>query len=194
MEPTIPEGYSTGFELKATGPMVQGLLAAIEGSVLAIIVALVPYPFSSVNDTEECARSIVSSTGSAWLAAIKYYCPDGDRIPTAQDRLQVDMHVSHMNKERRNLQGHIQNAWWECFGFGSSQRMRHVLTRLEILNRDRCDRLSATAATMLREEFEDSHAVVIKPCVSTIKRIAEVANELMLQATTIACSGVLPTE
>jgi len=191
MHPGKGSEYSNGFNIKPDGPMVQGLLAAVSGSLLAILITLFPYPILAAEKARETAETLVDMTGQTWSAAVAFYCNDH---PDPYAMAELERSYEQMSKAMDTLAGHIDNSWWECFGRASMHRMRKMLYRLEAVSEETRERLTSIVAACKVEDWSPSHVSVMTRCLPHVQQVAERSHRLLAGLAGLACCGELPPE
>lgn len=186
MDPNTTARFNGNFEINMSGQAVAGLIVAIAGCLVAIVVTLFPTPITSAQKARVASRLIASELSDIWLLATNIYCAN-ERDLYGMD--EINHRMQCVNEQQGALSGHLDSAWWECLGWGRIQRTREMLAKLDKLNHEFCDRLTVVVAACETEEFESDHVITMSRVKSCATDVVREASALMTMATDVACSG-----
>lgn len=165
---------------------MSGLLTTIFGCLLAVLTTLAPTPVWAMRKAQDRAWELVNMIASTWNVAADIYC--------SEHRQKSEMGV--MIKDMEELQGsmgtleaHIQHAWWECLGSGKGQQTRLMLSRLDKVLQDNCDRLFFVLNCCKEESFGKLHAEMLGSLKPHVTRVLSDTDDVMTRGARAACFG-----
>merc|ERR1719409_1853753 len=167
------DAFASGFTLSLSGAPVAGFIVAVIGVTSAVVVSMVPYPYWAMEKAQGSARGIAKELCETWAAVIDFYCADAAK---PYETSQVLKNMRELAGVVDGLGGHVGNAWWECFGMGSWQKARTMLTKLDGAARENYDRLVSCLAVCMLESFEPGSqhmALMAKMKPALMKVVAE---------------------
>jgi hypothetical protein len=173
-------GWSTGWEIKRSGPAVSALVQSGIGCGLAVLATLVPYPIFALDKARMTAIKLTNELSVSYEKCVDCYCADS-RKPIIEDGLRHSLNI--LRNTVQDLRGHVGNAWWECLGRGRPQRIRLTLELLDHSFHEIFIRLCSTLYALDDEEFSDAHSALLMPVKPLIK-------ELTAESSTLFCEIV----
>lgn len=178
--------YKGGFSLAWDGPMVQMMIPAFSGSAISLACTSIPYGVLATDKACMSARKIIVITGRTWIACMHFFCASKSN---SFDLARVENYMSDMNEEMTRLKGHIDTAWWECFGLTKRHRRLHMLQRLNSVIYETCERLTSIVMACELEDFKASHESVMSRVKPSLEHAVTQAHQLLTRCTEVACEG-----
>merc|ERR1719473_1606978 len=154
LDPKSTLKFSENFTIQSDGTAVNTLLATCIACLIAPVVNLIPYPFSSafINMKGNAVKAS-KDTARLFEAVISYY-NEKEYSVVIESELK---HSRDLRAELDGMGGAIGAAWFERFDVGVAGTVRALMeSHLGMLN-EMYDRLRALMVAVSTEDFGDSH-------------------------------------
>lgn len=192
LNPTVDmTRYSTNFEIKYEGLAVEAFISTTVGCLLAVASCLVPTPIWATDQMKSRAVELQNLLGCAWSASSAWY--------DAQEKqpYQRDLLISTMRKIRETnyqLRELISVTWWECFGYGRTQKARILLQRFDERVKGCLDRLELVFLSCSEEDYGNTHKELMSRLDITLSEVTRTAGESFRFGVEAANQGGLADE
>jgi hypothetical protein len=177
------------FRLSLDSDLVRGLLMTVFGAAAAVLASLLPFPLAAIGEARRTSQDVTTVLTDTWQDAIEWFAGQ------AHNSMQKDRLVHNVQVLRTSivsLQGHVANAWWECFGLGSVQKACLLLEELNTLLLHTKDRL--LAVMFAGPALGAKHARVMGVLQPKLSAVTTEAGALMRLVTEAAGDGHLDDE
>lgn len=180
--------FTHSFGMRLDGPAFKALTMSALGCAVAILAACLPYPLLALNKARTSSRELAAVLRDSWTTAV--HCYAGQRRSLLlEDKLKQDM--GRLDKDVLLLVSHIDNAWWECFGFGRAQKTRVNLRELERILKESYNRLGTLMYSCKMESYGPRHQQMMNTFKPKLDAVCTTAGELFELATALAGQGHL---
>merc|ERR1719161_1909779 len=186
LDPKSTLKFSENFTIASDGVAVNTLLATCIACLIAPVVNLIPYPFSSAYANMK-VNSVKASKDTARLfeAVIDYY--NGTEYSVV-----IESELKHSRDLRAELDGMggaVGSAWFERFDVGVAGTVRALMeSHLGLMN-NIYDRLRALLVAVSSEDFSDSHCKIMDKIRASSLAVGEKTKLLLIAATEAATDG-----
>jgi hypothetical protein len=156
MNPTagVSDNYSHHFTIKETGTAVNEIFSCLIGCGLAILCSLLPFPIFALTKAKDTSAEVIETLGKTMDMCITYLAGSDENL-TVTDRIMHEM--NSLQGLVASIKSLIGSAWWECLGFGRSQKVRLSLDTIADAIEKLYDVLNAMLICAQAEQFDDSH-------------------------------------
>jgi hypothetical protein len=183
--------FSTGFEVRFEGIAVEAFISTTVGCVLAVVSCLIPTPIWATDDMKEHAVELQKLFDQALNASCAWF-DAREKQPHQRDVLIAAMRKIRATSSR--LESLSAITWWECFGYGRTQRVRTLLTRFDTRIKGCFDRLEIVFLSCSEEDFDDSHNKLMARLDMTLAEVTRIAGEMFKFGVEVANKGGLDEE
>merc|ERR1719214_199186 len=186
LDPKSTLKFSENFTIASDGVAVNTLLATCIACLIAPVVNLIPYPFSSAYANMK-VNSVKASKDTAKLfeAVIEYY-------GGAEYSVVIESELKHSLDLRAELDGMgaaVGSAWFERLDMGVAGTVRALMeSHLGLMN-NIYDRLRALMVAVSTEDFSDSHINIMDKIRSSSFAVSRTVAKLLITATEAATDG-----
>merc|ERR1719310_1553457 len=186
LDPKSTLKFSENFTIASDGVAVNTLLATCIACLIAPIVNLIPYPFSSAfMSMKGNAVKASKDTAKLFKAIIEYY--GGSEYSVV-----IESEIKHSVDLRAELDAMgaaVNSAWFERFDMGVAGTIRALMeSHLGLMN-NIYDRLRALMVAVSTEDFGDSHNKIMEKIHGSSFAVAESVKKLLIAATEAATDG-----
>lgn len=179
--------YSQNFTFHTKGTAASSTVVSVAGFMFAVLAVVLPYPILAIWKAQEIATNLTKETCAIWEQSAMFYCgSSGGQYP--RDMLAYHLHRVQ-DQQIGMLHGHIENAWWECLGFGKWQRTRMALKKYEAVLIENHDRLCCIMGSLLHETFDEGHIELMEPVKPYVQDVMTESGHLYHIVTAAAISG-----
>jgi hypothetical protein len=152
--PGVSDNYSLNFTLHQTGTAVNEIFSCGIGCALAILCSLLPFPLWALEKAKDTSTDVVERLGVT-MHRCTTYLAGSHKNSTVTDRIKHDM--KDLEGLVSSIKGLIASSWWECLGFGRSQKVRLSLGTMADAISNLYDVFNALLVCASEEEFGDNH-------------------------------------
>merc|ERR1719327_1398075 len=186
LDPKSTLKFSENFTIQSDGVAVNTLLATCIACLIAPIVNLIPYPFTSAfNNMKGNAVKASKDTARLFQAVIAYY-NEKEYSVVIESELKYSL---DLRKELDGLGGAIGAAWFERFDMGVQGTIRALMeSHLGMIN-NLYDRLRALMIAVSTEDFGESHIKIMEKIRDASFDVAHSVKVLLVAATEAATDG-----
>merc|ERR1719310_1017356 len=180
LDPKSTLTFSENFTIASDGVAVNTLLATCIACLIAPVVNLIPYPFTSAfNNMKGNAVKASKDTAKLFQAVITYYCG-------TEYSVVIESELKHSRDLRAELDGMgaaVGSAWFERFDMGVAGTIRALMeSHLGLMN-NLYDRLRALLVAVSTEDFGDSHNKIMDKIKGSSIAVAQAVTKLLVSAT-----------
>jgi len=186
LDPMSTLTFSENFTLQSDGVAVNTLLATMIACLIAPILNLIPYPYTSafINMKGNAVKAS-KDMGNLFEACILYY-NEQEYSVVIESELQ---HSVLLRTELDGMGGAINSAWFERFDVGVAGTIRALMeSHLGLMN-SIYDRLRALLVAVSTEDFGESHIKLMSKIRKSSIVLAESVKKLLIAATEAATDG-----
>merc|ERR1719473_1269640 len=186
LDPKSTLKFSENFTIQSDGVAVNTLLATCIACVIAPVLNLVPYVFSSAYANMKVnAVKASKDTGKLFEAVTAYY--NGKEYSVViESELKQSL---DLRAELDGMAGAINSAWFERFDAGVAGTVRALMgSHLDLLNLI-YDRLRSLMVAVSTEDFGDSHNKIMDKIRGSSFGVADAVKKLLIAATEAATDG-----
>merc|ERR1719181_684995 len=186
LDPASTVPFSENFTISHKGTAVNTLLATAIACIIAPLVNLIPYPFTSAfNNMKGNAVKASKDTARLFEAVIAFY-NDKEYSVVIESELK---HSKDMRAELDGMGAAVGSAWFERFDVGVAGTIRALMeSHLGLMN-NLYDRLRALMVAVSTEDFGDSHNKIMDKIRGSSFAVAESVKKLLIAATEAATDG-----
>merc|ERR1719181_155445 len=186
LDPKSTLKFSENFTIQSDGVAVNTLLATCIACLIAPIVNLIPYPFSSAfNNMKGNAVKASKDTARLFEAVIAFYSEKEYSVV-------IESELKHSRDLRAELDGMgaaVGSAWFERFDMGVAGTIRALMeSHLGLMN-NLYDRLRALMVAVSTEDFGNSHKKIMDKIRGSSIAVAQSVRKLLVSATEAATDG-----
>merc|ERR1719240_1499831 len=186
LDPKSTLKFSENFTIASDGVAVNTLLATCIACMIAPIVNLIPYPFSSAfMNMKGNAVKASKDTARLFEAVIAFY---NDK----EYSVVIESELKHSRDLRAELDGMgaaVNSAWFERFDMGVAGTIRALMeSHLGLMN-NLYDRLRALMVAVSTEDFGDSHNKIMDKIRDSSMAVAQSVKKLLVAVTEAATDG-----
>merc|ERR1719333_1344358 len=190
LDPKSTLKFSENFTIASDGVAVNTLLATCIACLIAPIVNLIPYPFTSAfNNMKGNAVKASKDTARLFEAVIAFYSEKEYSVV-------IESELKHSKDLRAELDGMgaaVGSAWFERFDVGVAGTIRALMeSHLGLMN-NIYDRLRALMVAVSTEDFGESHLKIMSKIRGSSFEVAESVKKLLIAATEAATDGDIST-
>merc|ERR1719158_2539322 len=186
LDPKSTLKFSENFTIASDGVAVNTLLATCIACLIAPIVNLIPYPFTSAfNNMKGNAVKASKDTAKLFQAVIAYY-GETEYSVVIESELK---HSVDLRAELDGMGGAVGSAWFERFDVGVAGTVRALMeSHLGLMN-NIYDRLRALMVAVSSEDFSASHVKIMEKIGASSLAVGETTKILLIAATEAATDG-----
>merc|ERR1719446_388078 len=190
LDPKSTLKFSENFTIASDGVAVNTLLATCIACLIAPIVNLIPYPFTSAfMNMKSNAVSAAKDTARLFEAVVSFYC-DKEYSVVIESELK---HSRDLRAELDGMAAAVNSAWFERFDVGVAGTIRALMeSHLGLMN-NLYDRLRVLLVAVSTEDFGDSHNKIMDKIKGSSFAVAEKVQVLLIKATEAATDGDIST-
>eukprot|EP00747_Dinoflagellata_sp_TGD_P145733 gnl/TRDRNA2_/TRDRNA2_176614_c7_seq28.p1 gnl/TRDRNA2_/TRDRNA2_176614_c7~~gnl/TRDRNA2_/TRDRNA2_176614_c7_seq28.p1 ORF type:complete len:946 (+),score=171.07 gnl/TRDRNA2_/TRDRNA2_176614_c7_seq28:86-2923(+) len=183
--------FSANFKVNPYGTAMSGLAQATTGAVLAVAATLLPYPILSIQRARDTSMALAVDLGNLWQESIVYYCGDCKHVYGFES---FQHSLTCLKSQVDTLDTHLNNAWWECFGFGRWGRALVMLRAVMRSLKESYDRLLAVLDAYMSDVFDEEHRGFLQPLEESLKKCSQETSALFLMCAEAAGKGGVEDE
>merc|ERR1719331_766368 len=186
LDPKSTLKFSENFTIASDGVAVNTLLATCIACLIAPVVNLIPYPFTSAYaNMKTNAVSASKHTGKMFEDVIAYYGSQEYSVVIESELKQsLDLRA-----ELDGMAGAINSAWFERFDVGVAGTVRALMeSHLGLLN-NIYERLRALMVAVSTEDFGESHLKIMSKIKGSSMNVASEVKTLLNAVTEAAGDG-----
>merc|ERR1719271_1715835 len=186
LDPKSTLKFSENFTIASDGVAVNTLLATCIACMIAPIVNLIPYPFTSAfMNMKGNAVKASKDTARLFEAVIAFY-NDKEYSVVIESELK---HSKDLRAELDGMGAAVGCAWFERFDMGVAGTIRALMeSHLGLMN-NLYDRLRALMVAVSTEDFGDSHNKIMDKIRGSSFAVADSVKTLLIAATEAATDG-----
>merc|ERR1719261_1603133 len=186
LDPKSTLKFSENFTIQSDGVAVNTLLATCIACLIAPIVNLIPYPFTSAfNNMKGNAVKASKDTARLFAAVIAFY-------NEKEYSVVIESELKHSKDLRAELDGMgaaVGSAWFERFDVGVAGTIRALMeSHLGLMN-NLYDRLRALMVAVSTEDFGESHNKIMDKIRGSSFAVASSVKKLLIAVTEAATDG-----
>merc|ERR1719281_982250 len=191
LDPKSTLKFSENFTIASDGVAVNTLLATCIACLIAPIVNLIPYPFTSafINMKGNAVKAS-KDTARLFEAVIAFY-------NEKEYSVVIESELKHSKDLRAELDGMgaaVNSAWFERFDIGVAGTIRALMeSHLGLMN-NLYDRLRALMVAVSTEDFGESHNKIMDKIRSSSFAVADSVKKMLIAATEAATDGDISSE
>merc|ERR1719262_1191323 len=181
---TVP--FSENFTISHKGTAVNTLLATCIACLIAPLLNLIPYTFSSAYvNMQGNAVKASKDTGKLFQAVVTYYCGSEYSVVIESEL----KHSIDLRAELDGMGGAVGAAWFERFDMGVAGTVRALMENHLGLMNNLFDRLRALLVAVSTEDFGESHLKIMDKIRGSSTAVAASVKKLLIAATEAATDG-----
>merc|ERR1719261_1894117 len=186
LDPKSTLKFSENFTIATDGVAVNTLLATLIACLLAPLVNLIPYTFSSAYVNMKGNAVKASKDTARLFEAVMAYYNSQEYSVVIESELK---HSVDLRAELDGMGGAIGAAWFERFDMGVAGTVRALMeSHLGVMN-NIYDRLRALMIAVSTEDFGASHLKIMDKIGGTSMVLAASVKKLLVAATEAATDG-----